>query len=59
MCLADVSGRQQEAGNRKFQEDAVKELLRVESIARIPELMRRAFEVATRGRPGPVIVRLL
>jgi len=35
---------------------AVKELLRVESIHRIPELMRRAFEVATRGRPGPVIV---
>jgi acetolactate synthase-1/2/3 large subunit len=35
---------------------AVKELLRVEAIARIPELMRRAFEVATRGRPGPVIV---
>jgi acetolactate synthase-1/2/3 large subunit len=34
----------------------VKELLRVESIHRIPELMRRAFEVATRGRPGPVIV---
>lgn len=35
---------------------AVKELLRVESIHRIPELMRRAFDVATRGRPGPVIV---
>jgi acetolactate synthase-1/2/3 large subunit len=35
---------------------AVKELLRVEAIHRIPELMRRAFEVATRGRPGPVIV---
>ena len=35
---------------------AAKELLRVESIQRIPELMRRAFEVATRGRPGPVIV---
>lgn len=35
---------------------AVKELLRVESIHRIPELMRRAFDIATRGRPGPVIV---
>jgi acetolactate synthase-1/2/3 large subunit len=35
---------------------AVKALLRVESIHRIPELMRRAFEIATRGRPGPVIV---
>ncbi len=35
---------------------AVKELLRVEAVHRIPELMRRAFDVATRGRPGPVIV---
>ncbi len=33
-----------------------KELLRVESVARIPELMRRAFAVATSGRPGPVVV---
>jgi acetolactate synthase-1/2/3 large subunit len=35
---------------------AVKELLRVEAVHRIPELMRRAYEIATRGRPGPVIV---
>ncbi len=35
---------------------ACKELLRVESIARIPEIIRRAFAVATSGRPGPVIV---
>ena len=35
---------------------AVKELLRVESVHRIPELMRRAYDIATRGRPGPVIV---
>ena len=35
---------------------AVKELLRVESVQRIPELMRRAYQIATRGRPGPVIV---
>jgi acetolactate synthase-1/2/3 large subunit len=33
-----------------------KEVLRIESVARIPELMRRAFAVATSGRPGPVVV---
>lgn len=35
---------------------ACKELLRVESVQRIPEIMRRAFAIATSGRPGPVIV---
>jgi acetolactate synthase-1/2/3 large subunit len=35
---------------------AVKELLRVESGARIPELVRRAYAVATSGRPGPVAI---
>jgi acetolactate synthase-1/2/3 large subunit len=35
---------------------AVKELIRIEMIERIPELMRRAFAVATTGRPGPVVV---
>jgi len=33
-----------------------KELIRIESIKRVPELMRRAFAVATTGRPGPVVV---
>src|SRR5512141_319665 len=36
----------------------VKEVIRVESIRRIPELVRRAFVVATSGRPGPAIVAL-
>ena len=35
---------------------AVKELIRVEVTGRIPELLRRAFAVATSGRPGPVLL---
>lgn len=35
---------------------AVKELIRVEVIKRIPEHVRRAFAVATSGRPGPVVL---
>lgn len=34
----------------------VKEVIRVESIQRIPEHVRRAFAVATSGRPGPVVL---
>ncbi|MCG8561357.1 MAG: thiamine pyrophosphate-binding protein [Hyphomicrobiales bacterium] len=46
----------QEARQIEILRPAVKEILRVETIERIPELMRRAFEVATSGRPGPVVV---
>ncbi|MEL7469091.1 MAG: thiamine pyrophosphate-binding protein [Pseudomonadota bacterium] len=35
---------------------ACKELIRVEKIQRIPEAIRRAYAVATSGRPGPVVV---
>ena len=35
---------------------AAKEIIRVEMIERIPELVRRAFAVATSGRPGPVVL---
>ena len=34
----------------------VKDLIRVEVIKRIPEHIRRAFAVATCGRPGPVLI---
>ncbi|HEY0419239.1 MAG TPA: thiamine pyrophosphate-binding protein, partial [Acetobacteraceae bacterium] len=46
----------QESRQAEILRPACKELIRVESIARIPELMRRAFRVATSGRPGPVVV---
>jgi acetolactate synthase-1/2/3 large subunit len=32
----------------------VKDLLRVELTSRLPEMVRRAFQIATSGRPGPV-----
>ncbi len=35
---------------------AVKEVIRIEAPRRIPELVRRAFLVATSGRPGPVLL---
>jgi acetolactate synthase-1/2/3 large subunit len=46
----------QEARQIEILRPACKELIRVEMIERIPELMRRAFQVATTGRPGPVVV---
>ena len=35
---------------------AVKDVLRVEHVERVPEFVARAFAVATSGRPGPVVV---
>lgn len=35
---------------------ASKDFLRVEDQSRIPELVRRAFRIATSGRPGPVVI---
>jgi acetolactate synthase-1/2/3 large subunit len=46
----------QEARQTEILAPAVKELIRVERIQRIPELVRRAYRVATSGRPGPVLL---
>lgn len=46
----------QESRQMEILRPACKETIRVESVKRIPELMRRAFAVATTGRPGPVVV---
>lgn len=46
----------QESRQTEILRPAVKELIRVEATKRIPELARRAFAVATSGRPGPVVL---
>ena len=46
----------QEARQTEILAPAVKEVIRVERIDRLPELVRRAFMVATSGRPGPVVL---
>jgi acetolactate synthase-1/2/3 large subunit len=46
----------QECRQAEILRPAVKELIRVEDTSRIPELTRRAFAVATSGRPGPVLL---
>jgi acetolactate synthase-1/2/3 large subunit len=46
----------QESRQLEILRPAVKEVTRVELVERIPELVRRAFQIATTGRPGPVIL---
>ncbi len=46
----------QEARQVEILRPAAKELIRVEHTKRIPELVRRAFAIATSGRPGPVVL---
>ncbi len=46
----------QETEQARILRPACKELIRVEATHRIPEAIRRAFAVATSGRPGPVCV---
>ena len=56
----DHSGKNmtQETRQAEILSPIVKELIRVERGHRIPELMRRAFAVATSGRPGPVVLNI-
>ena len=46
----------QEARQGEILTPAVKQFIRIESIHRIPELVRRAYRIATSGRPGPVLL---
>ena len=48
----------QEVDYKAFYGDIAKWVVEIEDAARIPELVTRAFAVATSGRPGPVIVSL-
>lgn len=48
----------QEARQIEILRPAVKEVIRVEVIKRLPEHVRRAFAVATSGRPGPVLINV-
>ena len=46
----------QESRQDEILAPAAKELIRVEDGNRMPELVRRAYAVATSGRPGPVVL---
>ena len=46
----------QESRQLEILAPAVKAVIRVEMIERLPELVARAFQIATSGRPGPVIL---
>ena len=46
----------QETRQAEILRPAAKEVIRIEAIHRIPELLARAFQVATTGRPGPVVL---
>jgi len=46
----------QEARQIEALRPVVKEVIRVEVVKRVPEAVRRAYAVATSGRPGPVLI---
>jgi acetolactate synthase I/II/III large subunit len=49
-------GMTQECRQQLLLEPACKAFLRIEVGTRIPELVRRAYSIATSGRPGPVVL---
>lgn len=48
----------QEVDYKRFFGDIAKWVVEIEDPARVPELVTRAFAVATSGRPGPVVISL-
>jgi acetolactate synthase-1/2/3 large subunit len=56
----DTAGREgfQELDYRQVFGPVAKWATQIDSAARVPEIMARAFAVATSGRPGPVVVAL-
>ena len=56
----DHSGKNmtQEGDQVSILRPAVKEVLRLETPERIPEFVRRAYAIATSGRPGPVVINV-
>lgn len=46
----------QEARQLDILRPVVKEVIRIDMVGRIPEAVRRAYAVATSGRPGPVLI---
>ena len=48
----------QEVDYKRFYGDMAKWVVEIDDAKRIPELVTRAFAVATSGRPGPVVISL-
>lgn len=48
----------QEVNYKSFFDDIAKWVVEIDRAERIPELVTRAFAVATSGRPGPVVISL-
>jgi acetolactate synthase I/II/III large subunit len=56
----DIKEREafQEVDYKRFFGDIAKWVVEIDDATRIPELITRAFAVATSGRPGPVVISL-